>query len=232
MTLWTVACQPSLFFTISQSCLNHVHRLVKLSNHLILCPLLLLLPSKYSNWINFGDIPMALHLDLPYSSSLLPCILNVWLKKKVLFSCSPIDGYDGYWQFCFYKQGCNNLAWTQLSQMIHAFLASWGEPWGRSTCLAPLVCFHPADAAIVGAQNPAALGAMTLLCHTQRELGLQQGHQRHFMPCASPLLCLVVQLYPTLYDPMDCSPPGSSVHGILQARILDWVAMPSSRAFS
>ena len=175
---------------------------------------------------------MALHLDLPYSSSLLPCILNVWLKKKILFSCSPIDGYDGYWQFCFYKQGCNNLAWTQLSQMIHAFLASWGEPWGHSTGLAPLVCFHPADAAIVGAQNPAALGAVTLLCHMHRELGLQQGHQRHFMPCASPLLCLVVQLYPTLCDPMDCSPPGSSVHGILQARILDWVAMPSSRAFS
>ena len=29
-------------------------------------------------------------------------------------------------------------------------------------------------------------------------------------------------------QPMDCSPPGSSVHGILQARILEWVAMPSS----
>ena len=29
---------------------------------------------------------------------------------------------------------------------------------------------------------------------------------------------------PTLCDPMDCSPPGSSVHGILQARILEWVA--------
>ena len=29
--------------------------------------------------------------------------------------------------------------------------------------------------------------------------------------------------------PMDCSPPGSSVHGILQARILEWVAMPSSK---
>ena len=29
-------------------------------------------------------------------------------------------------------------------------------------------------------------------------------------------------------DPMDCSPPGSSVHGILQARILEWVAMPST----
>ena len=34
---------------------------------------------------------------------------------------------------------------------------------------------------------------------------------------------------PTLGDPVDCSPPGSSVHGILQARIMKWVAMPSSR---
>ena len=33
----------------------------------------------------------------------------------------------------------------------------------------------------------------------------------------------------TLCDPMDCSPPGSSVHGILQARIWEWVAVPSSR---
>ena len=33
-------------------------------------------------------------------------------------------------------------------------------------------------------------------------------------------------------DPMDCSPPGSSVHGILQARILKWVAMPFSRGSS
>ena len=36
----------------------------------------------------------------------------------------------------------------------------------------------------------------------------------------------------TLWDPVDCSPPGSSVHGILQARILEWVAMPSSRGSS
>ena len=31
-----------------------------------------------------------------------------------------------------------------------------------------------------------------------------------------------LQLCPTLRDPMDCSPPGSSVHGILQARVLEW----------
>ena len=38
-----------------------------------------------------------------------------------------------------------------------------------------------------------------------------------------------VQLHLTLCDSMDYSPPGSSVHGILQARILEWVAMPFSR---
>ena len=37
---------------------------------------------------------------------------------------------------------------------------------------------------------------------------------------------------PGLCDPMDCSPPGSSVSGIVQARILKWVAMPSSRGSS
>ena len=36
----------------------------------------------------------------------------------------------------------------------------------------------------------------------------------------------------TLCEPMDCSLPGSSVHGILQVRILEWVAMPSSRGSS
>ena len=45
-------------------------------------------------------------------------------------------------------------------------------------------------------------------------------------------LCLVAQLCPTLCDPMDYSPLGSSVHEILQARILKWLAMPSSRGSS
>jgi len=40
---------------------------------------------------------------------------------------------------------------------------------------------------------------------------------------------LVLWWCPTLWDPMDCLPPGSSVHEILQARILEWVAIPFSR---
>ena len=42
----------------------------------------------------------------------------------------------------------------------------------------------------------------------------------------------VTQLCPTLCDPMDCSLPGSSVHGIFQARILEWVAISFSRGSS
>ena len=42
----------------------------------------------------------------------------------------------------------------------------------------------------------------------------------------------LLQSCPTLCNPMDCSPPGSSVHRILQARILEWVALPFSRGSS
>jgi len=43
---------------------------------------------------------------------------------------------------------------------------------------------------------------------------------------------LVAQLNVRLCDAMDCRPPGSSVHGILQARILEWAAIPFSRGSS
>ena len=46
------------------------------------------------------------------------------------------------------------------------------------------------------------------------------------------VLAKLLQSCLTLCDPMDCSPPGSSVHGILQTRIPEWVAMPSSRESS
>ena len=38
-----------------------------------------------------------------------------------------------------------------------------------------------------------------------------------------------LQSHPTLWDSVDCNPPGSSVHEILQARIQEWIAMPFSR---
>ena len=46
------------------------------------------------------------------------------------------------------------------------------------------------------------------------------------------VLCLVAQSCLTLCDPTDCSPPGSSVHEIRQAKVLEWVAIPFSRGSS
>ena len=54
----------------------------------------------------------------------------------------------------------------------------------------------------------------------------------HFRGCFPLLKILVTQSCPTLYTSMDCSPPGSSVHGILQARILEWVAISFFRGSS
>ena len=62
---------------------------------------------------------------------------------------------------------------------------------------------------------------------------LQAAHLRSFhcfpLGVVAVVLCTDAQSYPTLCDPMDYSPPGSSVHGISQARILEWVAISSSR---
>ena len=52
--------------------------------------------------------------------------------------------------------------------------------------------------------------------------------------CVCVCVCVCVRAQPclTLCDPMDCSPPGSSVHGISQARILEWVAISNSATAS
>ena len=56
--------------------------------------------------------------------------------------------------------------------------------------------------------------------------GTKRLHLYEVPACVSPKS---LQSCPTLCDPMACSLPGSSVHGILQARILEWVAMRPSR---
>ena len=52
----------------------------------------------------------------------------------------------------------------------------------------------------------------------------------YFSACDAMHVC--AQLYPILWDPMDCSPLGYSVHGIFPTRILEWVAIFSSRGSS
>ena len=50
--------------------------------------------------------------------------------------------------------------------------------------------------------------------------------------CVCVCVCSAAHSYSTLYHLMDCNPPGSSVHGIIQARILEWLDISSSRGSS
>ena len=62
-----------------------------------------------------------------------------------------------------------------------------------------------------------------------RGLGWGKGRARHREEGALAIVkVLVVWVCLTLWDPMDCSPPGSSVHGVLQARVLEWGAIAFS----
>ena len=62
---------------------------------------------------------------------------------------------------------------------------------------------------------------------TQKDPARESGQDHRYQ---TPSVCvLILQLCPTLCDPMDSTLPGSSVHGISQARILERVVMPSSR---
>ena len=75
---------------------------------------------------------------------------------------------------------------------------------------------------------------LTRLRHPWDSSGKNTGEGYHFL-----LQCMkvkneseIAQSCLTLHDPMDCSPPGSSVHGIFQARVLEWVAIAFSSMMS
>ena len=53
-------------------------------------------------------------------------------------------------------------------------------------------------------------------------------HRVRVCACVYVCVCSVTQLCPTLCDTVDCRPPGSSSHGLLKERVLEWLAMPLS----
>ena len=58
------------------------------------------------------------------------------------------------------------------------------------------------------------------------------GESTEKYPSHNNIMCVSHSVVPSSLPPMDCSPPGFSVHGILQARILEWVVIPFSRGSS
>ena len=76
-------------------------------------------------------------------------------------------------------------------------------------------------------------GHLLMFTFRSMEMGAQRAQAAYWKLLVNNSVTCVhaksLQSCPTLCNPMDCSPPGSSVHEILQARILEWVAMPFSR---
>ena len=122
---------------------------------------------------------------------------------------------------------------SSYSRRKSTFLPRPSDLWACLASIPPLPLL-PFLSSWVFCSGLAGLFAVSHPNQEPRVCGLRAG----FSLC--PFLCLlfvafvIVSLlsYVWLCDPMDCSPPGSSVHGIFQARILEWVAIYSSRGAS
>ena len=153
---------------------------------------------------NQGKCSFQKSLELIYK---MACIFGIFLKwflrnfclQKIISCPSVAFLVDKNIVFIFV-----GLAYTQQGDYKQIFLR-------QCHCLCPQV------------QNQEVLVAMENRSLQQVSL---ENSSRNVLP--RPCVCSVTQSCPTLCDPMDCSPPGSSVHGISQASILEWAAISFS----
>ena len=115
------------------------------------------------------------------------------------------------------------------------FSGSWGSP-GKNTgvgCHFFLRCMKMKSESEVSCIR---LFVTPWTAANQAPLSMGFSRQEYWSggPLPSAMLCYakLLQSCPTLCDPMDCSQPGSSVHVIFQARVLEWVAIAFSRVLS
>ena len=113
-------------------------------------------------------------------------------------------------------------SWAVTGQGQHSTYRNQG-----CACLAPALAVSLRDAGLCNPQR---------LCRASERPKKRESLKRNWNDYQRQLstllyfyrrkcVCTVAQSCLTLWDPLDCSPPGSSVHGILQARILEWVAI-------
>ena len=191
-------------------------------SHLVLCHPLLLLPSIFPTIMIFSN-ESAFHIR--------------WLKYwSFSFNISPSNEHPGLTSF--------RMDWLDLLAVQGTLKSLLQHHSSKASILKPSAFF------IVQLSHPYMLLLLQLshvsrvrLCVTHRRQptrlprpwdspGKNTGVGCHFL-----LQCMKVksesevsQLCPTISDPMDCSPPGSAVPGILQARTLEWVAISFSNA--
>ena len=141
-----------------------------------------------------------------------------WIPHCPLKKCIPLGQNRHFWHIS--SGSCRTVALSSLRLCVNY-------------CPPPLIAlllFSPQlisylerglSPAAVPSKHCGALQRWSTALHLQ----LSRSHR-------TSCCCLVTKLCPTLCDPMDCSPPSSWVHGISQARIMEWVAISLSRESS
>ena len=173
-------------------------------------------------------------LTIFYSHSSFPAAPDMYKKAKDFFPL--LDGSRIMWiNFPLTNALTSSLLLTDRTKPKVCIQAYKGLPPGPCPSLQVTACNPqccPALADLLTHPLCQACSLLQILFH-QLHLHLSSSASRK-PPAVSPIRLhfggsvLVTQSRPTLCDPMDCSPPGSSVHGILQARVLERAARPSS----
>ena len=131
---------------------------------------------------------------------------------------------------------CNPMDCSPLVSSVHKIFLARILEWVAMPCSRG--SSQPKDQTHMSCISCIAGGFFCFHCRQLLEIAFMSQHflssfvlqmELVIMGCVSDMHAQSLQLCPTLCHPVDCSSPGSSVHGILQARTLEWVAMPSSR---
>ena len=151
-----------------------------------------------------------------------PCMVptvRAPIRDGILSMCSFCSGTHQSGQVCATTWGSSYI--ILLPPTFASLLLSFPRDqihntvWSSSLLPSPL--FFPGGTPNKSLTHPSPCGSQKIGYDWATEV-----HAPQLKPIGAEL-CL------TLCDPMDCSPPGSSVHGILQSGILEWVVTPSSR---
>ena len=214
MIPWTAALQASLSFTISRSLLKLMSiESVMPSNHLILCCPLLLLPSIFpSVWVFSSESVLPIRWPKYWSFS---------------FSISPSNEDSGLISFRTNWFHLPAIQGTLKSLLQHHNLKE--SILQRSAFfmlqLSPPYMTNGKTVALIIWTFVSKVMLLPFIFFPQTLKFLS-----FLFNMLSAAAAKSLQLCPTLCNPIDGSPPGSSVHGILQARTLEWVAISFSNA--
>ena len=160
----------------------------------------------------------------------------VWIYNLSILHCPGTLG--SFHIFGYYKQSCYEHKYTSLCENI-GFPFCWVNSRSRTggshgKCMFIIIIFQFFSISTKKAYQNFNWICTDPIAHF-RENVPSCSIDKHGVPHYSTGIyntVLVAQSCPTLCDPMDSGPPGSSVHGTFQARILEWVAIPFSRGSS